>query len=415
MARAGETAELRRLRSLQRAQVIGQGGEGRHGAEREPVAVRIDLSIEVACELVRQVRDRITLTVAILVADLLVPAAEGDRLERDPAHAVGVVDQELKQRPDLLVVERVHHGDHRGDVNAGGVHVLDRLELGVEQVGDVAVRVGFVGHAVELEVSRVEARLLRLEGELGLEGEAEAVGGRLDVIVADLFGVAGRLQEVRRDRRLAAGELHRHLAARLERDRVVEDLLDLVEAELVDVADLVGVHEARVAHHVATVGQVDRQNRAPPVADGRAAVPVDQLVAQRTEVAPVVAGLDDPIELGIDRENVLEGPVFVARLAHEDLAVFLEDRGLDLAAVPVRQLREIALAADDRFAGLDHAARAQRVGLTRPAEWRVGALAALEQGARSPLRLTRRAFRQAGVDRLKGVPAGVGQLFYGGG
>ena len=35
--------------------------------------------------------------------------------------------------------------------------------------------------------------------------------------------------------------------------------------QLVDVADLVGVHEARIAHHVAAVRQIDGQHRAASV------------------------------------------------------------------------------------------------------------------------------------------------------
>ena len=61
------------------------------------------------------------------------------------------------------------------------------------------------------------------------------------------------LEEVRRDGRLAARELHGHLAARLDRDGLVEDVLHFVERKLVDEADLIGVHEARVAHHVAAI------------------------------------------------------------------------------------------------------------------------------------------------------------------
>jgi hypothetical protein len=84
-----------------------------------------------------------------------------------------------------------------------------------------------------------------------------AVGRGLDAEVADLPRIAHGVEEDRRDRRLAARELHRHLPPRLDADRIVEQLLDVGQRELVDVADLVRVHEARVAHHVAAVRQVD--------------------------------------------------------------------------------------------------------------------------------------------------------------
>ena len=96
--------------------------------------------------------------------------------------------------------------------------------------------------------------------------------------------VAHGVEEDRRDRRLAAGELHGHLPPRLDRQRVVQELLHLVERQLVDVTDLIRVHEARVAHHVAAVRQVDRQDRPAPVLDGRRAVIV-QRVGDRIEIA----------------------------------------------------------------------------------------------------------------------------------
>ena len=70
---------------------------------------------------------------------------------------------------------------------------------------------------------------------------------------------------------------------------------DLGQRELVDVADLVGVHEARVAHHVAAVGQVDRQHRAAAVLDRRGAVVVQRVgdgreVAARKERFEAAAG-----------------------------------------------------------------------------------------------------------------------------
>ena len=66
--------------------------------------------------------------------------------------------------------------------------------------------------------------LARLAREVRLLGEADAVGRGLDAEVADLPGVAHGIEEDRRDRRLAAGELHRHLPPRLHRQRIVEQL-----------------------------------------------------------------------------------------------------------------------------------------------------------------------------------------------
>ena len=52
-----------------------------------------------------------------------------------------------------------------------------------------------------------------------------------------------------------------------------------------DEADLVGVHEAGIAHHVAAVGEVDGQHRAAAVGHGRGAVVVQLLVVVGADVA----------------------------------------------------------------------------------------------------------------------------------
>ncbi len=58
MTGAGEAAEMGGsglLRSVGCSQVVGEGGERRHGAERVPVAVRVDAAIEELGEIVGQV------------------------------------------------------------------------------------------------------------------------------------------------------------------------------------------------------------------------------------------------------------------------------------------------------------------------------------------------------------------------
>ena len=148
--------------------------------------------------------------------------------------------------------------------------------------------------------------------ELRLLREADAVGRGLDAEVADLARVADRVEEDRRDGRLAARELHRHLPPRLDAHRVVQQLLDVVQRQLVDVADLVGVHEARVAHHVAAVGQVDGQHRAAAVLDRRRAVVVEA-VGDGVEVAAGEQVLEALEERRVDRQRVGEGAVRAGR------------------------------------------------------------------------------------------------------
>src|SRR6185437_1405382 len=91
---------------------------------------------------------------------------------------------------------------------------------------------------------------------------------------------------------------------------------------------------------------------------------------------------------------------------HDDLAVLLDDVGLDLARLADEELGEGALAVEDRGARLLHAARAERVGGARPAELREAALAPLEQRRRRPRRLRRRAL-ELRVVQLDQRPGGA--------
>ncbi len=77
--------------------------------------------------------------------------------------------------------------DDEADVDARGVEVLDRAQLHVEQVADLAVRVGVLADAVELQVGDAQARpRAPAVRELGVLREADAVGRRLHAEIADL-------------------------------------------------------------------------------------------------------------------------------------------------------------------------------------------------------------------------------------
>jgi hypothetical protein len=194
-------------------------------------------------------------------------------------------------------------------------------------------------------------------------------------------------------RRLAARELHRHLPPRLERDRVVQQRPDVVPRQLVHEPDLVGVHEARVAHHVAAVRQVDRQHRAAAVLDRAAAVVVQLLVVVRLDVAARERLLEVLEERRVDRHHVLEVAVLRAVLDHQDPAVALDDLRLDLADLLVEQDLVVALPVEDLLPGLAHADRAERIGLARPAQRRLHLLP----------RFLQRQIRPPGHERVPGL------------
>src|ERR1700757_3141616 len=76
--------------------------------------------------------------------------------------------------------------------------------------------VRLIPDAIKRQVGVAHPRLEGLLGKFLAFGEFDAVGGGLHAVVANLARVSDRVQEVRAHRRLAAGELHGHLASRLD-------------------------------------------------------------------------------------------------------------------------------------------------------------------------------------------------------
>src|SRR6185369_12657538 len=114
--------------------------------------------------------------------------------------------------------------------------------------------------------------------ELEIFGEANAVRGGEYAIETDLLCVGDGVEIIRRERRLTAGEENDDLSSRFERDGAIENRFRVFKRWLVNVANLVRVHEARIAHHVAAVGQVDSQNRATSKLDVRSSMAVDVFI-----------------------------------------------------------------------------------------------------------------------------------------
>jgi hypothetical protein len=119
----------------------------------------------------------------------------------------------------------------------------------------------------------------------------------------------------------------------------------------VDKPDLVGVHETRVAHHVAAVGEVDRQYGSTAVCNGARSVVVERFIVVRADVAPGECLLQMPVEGGIDRHHVLEVAVDGAVLHHQDFPVPLHDPRLDFPNLLMEQVFVILLSVEGSPAG----------------------------------------------------------------
>ena len=161
-------------------------------------------------------------------------------------------------------------------------------------------------------------------------------------------------------------------------------------------ADLVRVHKAGIAHHVAAVGQVNRQHRPTAVGHCRGAVVVQTLVVMRLDIAARKHFFEVAEKLSVNGHYVFKVAMDRAVLHHQDLAVALDDLRLDLADLFVQQDLVRQLAVDDLLPNFRNAFGAERVCCTRPAKGRLLLLVALQQGLIRPLR------REAGI-RLDAV------------
>src|SRR5258708_7127104 len=250
---------------------VGKASKGADKGDGEPVARRLNFA-DLVADVLRKMRKGVALAEAALRGDVFVAAGEGNRLEADEGNLLRVFHREFHDGADLVVVYVVDDGDDQHDFDARFVQVFDGAQLHVEQVADLAVAVGVVADAVELKVGVAQSGFERLLREFLALGEFDAVGGRLNRVVSDLACIADGVEEMRAHSRLATGELHGHLPARLDLHRVIENFHYFVPAQFVDGANLVCLHEARIAHHVAAVGEVDGEHGATTVPNVRRAV-----------------------------------------------------------------------------------------------------------------------------------------------
>ena len=116
----------------------------------------------------------------------------------------GIIESETNHGAHLLVVDPVDDGDHRHDVDAGLPQIFNGAHLDIEQVPDGAMGIGIVADSVELQIRVAQAGFGGLFAELRAFRELDAIGGRLHAVVADVARVADSIQEVGRQRRLAA-------------------------------------------------------------------------------------------------------------------------------------------------------------------------------------------------------------------
>ncbi len=94
-------------RSISALQHVHHARERRIGRKREPIAQRLNVSVELIFQIVRHARERVAPLLAHLVGDIFVAAGERNRLERDRLNLVDVLRGKLDDLTDAVVVDVV--------------------------------------------------------------------------------------------------------------------------------------------------------------------------------------------------------------------------------------------------------------------------------------------------------------------
>src|SRR5258705_3014173 len=220
-------------------------------------------------------RERITLLDAQLIRNIFVATGERNWLEGDGLDFIDVFRCKINNRPDTVVVDCVDDGRHQGNLDPDAGEVFNRLLLYVKQIADAAMLVLLFADAVKLKIHTVLPRSLGCLTKLNVLGETYAVGGRKNSVEANLLSVSDDFELVGRKSWFTTGKENNDLALWLKRNCAIQNCFGIFKRRLVNIANLIRVHEAGIAHHVAAIGEVDSQNSAATKLDVRCAVMMD--------------------------------------------------------------------------------------------------------------------------------------------
>ena len=165
---------------------------------------------------------------------------------------------------------------------------------------------------------------------------------------------------------LAARKLHRELPPRLYFYRIVQDFLNFVPGQLVNVTHLVCIHKARIAHHVAAIGEIDSQNRAPAISNRARPMLMQALIVMRRNIAAGKILLDPGQEARINGHKIFASAVDGTLFHHPHLAVAFNNLRLDFTDFLVHQIAPVLRPIENGLARLFDTPRAERIGLPRP-------------------------------------------------
>src|SRR5260370_2868840 len=141
-----------------------------------------------------------------------------------------------------------------------------------------------------------------------------------------------------------------------------------------DETNLVCIHETRIAHHVASIGQINCQYSAATILDRTGTVVVKLLIVVSNDVATGKHCLDMREKFRIDCHHVLEVSMNWAIFIHPNLSISLHDPRLNLTNLFVNQNRQVFVPVPDRLTSFNYAVWTKRVSGPRPSQSRLGLL-----------------------------------------
>ena len=195
-----------------------------------------------------------------LIINILIPAREGDGLEGNGLDLVDIANCEVYNGTDTIVIHSVYNGCHQSGFHSHFGHILDGLKFDIKQVSHTAMPILFLRGSVKLQVGSMKTRVVSLARKLFALRKTNPVSSRHHAVEANLLSISHSINEMRRDGRFTPGKENDHLAARLEGNGTVQNGFDVFKFWLMHIADLVSIHKTRIAHHVASVGEVHSQD-----------------------------------------------------------------------------------------------------------------------------------------------------------
>src|SRR5207249_5964440 len=105
--------------------------------------------------------------------NVFIAAVKGDRLEGNESNLLGVVHREANDRPDLVVIHPIDECYHKNDFNPRFVEIVDRPQLDVEQIANLAMAIRVVANAVKLQIAKPQTGFRSLAAQIFALGELD--------------------------------------------------------------------------------------------------------------------------------------------------------------------------------------------------------------------------------------------------